>query len=129
MTETEIDQFFSPTHVRKRQRHRTSSSPGCEDNETSVTIEIGKVGDLTQAQLMEGIKGSLDEKMPTLATKDNLTNLIAKFVALDEENRSLQTEENALKFQEKIVLNKLLDLVHSRQKNLIFRGLSCVSRP
>lgn len=127
MTETTIDQFFSPTHVRKR--HRTFSSPGCADDNTSVTMASGKVGDLTMAQLMEGIKGLLDEKMSTLATKDDLNNIITKVDALAEENRVLKAEVNALKCQERIVLNKLLDLEgRSRRNNLIFRGLSCVGK-
>lgn len=87
-------------------------------------MEQEKVGELTQAQLMAGLSSLLDLKLSKLATKEDLINLSKKVETLETENKLLREELASIKRQERLVLDKVVDLEsRSRRNNLIFKGM------
>jgi len=92
-----------------------------------------KVGELTQQQLITLLGGlldqKLDQKLANLVTKEDMEQLSAKVTSLQEENVALKKELQALKRQDKMIKEKLVDLEgRSRRNNLIFKGLRADSR-
>lgn len=133
MNESKIDQFFTPVSrsvkpAVKRTRP-SSTSPGTVHD--AVTDMVGgdeTLGNLTRGQLLDDISALLDSKLSNLvsnlASKDDVTNLSDQVSSLAEENKNLKEEIEALRAQERAVINKLVDLEsRSRRNNLIFKGL------
>ncbi|KAG8255660.1 hypothetical protein J6590_087445 [Homalodisca vitripennis] len=106
---------------------RSHSSPGAVEEALGLQgadMGTGRVGDLSQEQLMEGLSQLLDTKLSKLATKDDLLALSNKVNALEEENKALHKESIMLKSKSKVMSDKLVDLEgRSRRNNLIFKGL------
>lgn len=122
MSFKKINEFFVPSGTPPAsKRQRSSSSPTLTDRATTMDQ---KVGDLTQAQLMEGLSRLLEDKLSNLVTKEDMQHLSSRIDALEKENNQLREELSALRRSETAVKDKIVDLEsRSRRNNLIFRGL------
>lgn len=124
MSERKINQFFLPATPKPAKRQRSSSSPELVSSPDNASMSEDKVGELTQAQLMEGLSLLLDQKLANLATKEDVSVLTKRVEALKSENDTLREEIAVLKRKEQLIENRLVDLeARSRRNNLIFRGM------
>jgi hypothetical protein len=127
MSDSKISNYFTPVTSTKK-RFRSNSSPETSDCLEVITMDSEKVGHLTRGQLMTDITSVLskllDQKLSTLATKEDIGQVSEKITILENENTHLRAEISRLRDQEKVMLNKLVDLEgRSRRNNLIFKGL------
>jgi hypothetical protein len=132
MTESKISNYFTPYRSVKRRRSRSSPASPSE-RQTCIGLndmanDEEKVGDLTKGQLRCALRDVmselLDTKLSNLATKDDLLNLSNQVSDLRESHINRGVEIRGLKMENKLIMNKLLDLEsRARRNNLIFRGL------
>lgn len=114
-----IEQFFTPAS-RTSKRQRSSSSPGDSNLQTAADMDNDLVGQLTVA----GLSRLLEENLSNVATKQDVNILSKQIEVLKHENYSLRQEITSLKFNEKKIMDNLIDLEsRSRRNNLIFKGL------
>lgn len=126
MSDKKINDYFRSEITPSVKRQRASSTPEI----SPVKSEMDKVGELTQSQLLACLSQLLDEKLSNLATKEDLAMLTKKVDDLQEENKLLKAELAGVRRQQRIVMEKIVNLEsRSRRNNLIFRGLKVPERP
>ncbi|KAG8294085.1 hypothetical protein J6590_003256 [Homalodisca vitripennis] len=122
MTGKKINEFFSQTPGRQLKRQRLHSSPGAVEEAVGLQgayMATGRVGDLSQEQLMEGLSQLLDTKLSKLATKDDLLALSNKVNALEEENKALHKELIMLKSKRFVVHRDFPREIREKRANLV----------
>ncbi|RZF39590.1 hypothetical protein LSTR_LSTR001111 [Laodelphax striatellus] len=110
-------------------KKRLRESPGTSSaSKRGQTMSDKQVGNMTVEQLMTMFSTLLDNKLASVASKEDIQQLDTKVVALENQNRVLNGEIKKLTLK----LNDLED--RSRRNNVIFRGFkdlqneSCVSQ-
>jgi len=103
-----INKYFSPVSRSVKRSRLVSPSDNGSDTADNMAGGEGKVGELTNTQLVsmlsELLDNKLDIKLANLATKQDIQQITGQVSKLAEENELLKQEVKKLKLQVKTFL-------------------------